>query len=178
MRKNSGAAPEPSAATMDCSSREERRFWNHSKELVSLQTHMNSTLFNRLGGLGPARRCHIFFSMLAQGVTPMPVPMSTAISFSNTSSAGAPYGPSMRIAGISCPFARAISYMPMGSSSSNSFCWVGPAPRASPSALVKSPTCRTWTEMYGSKGHDVIVKGCHCVVDTAGTLSSSHWPAL
>lgn len=46
----------------------------------------------------------MFFKIEAQGVTPIPVPIRTAISFSKTSSAGAPYGPSMRIFGMVCPF--------------------------------------------------------------------------
>ena len=51
----------------------------------------------------------MFFRIAAQGVTPMPVPMRTAISLSNTSSAGAPYGPSMRMAGMDWPAWRATS---------------------------------------------------------------------
>lgn len=177
MRRNS-ARPSLAAAEADWDSKEDRRAWNHSKEEVSLQTQMNSTRRRRRGGLGPDRRCQMFLRMEAHGVTPMPVPMRTAISFSKTSSAGAPYGPSTRSLGIFCPFWRATSYIPNGSSPSRSRACAGPQPRASPKARVKSPTWRTWTLTYGSKGQEVMVKGCHCVLDTSGTWMKSHWPAL
>lgn len=73
-----------------CDSRLERSAWNHSKEDVSLQTQINSTRRRRRGGLGDSRRCQMFLRMDAHGVTPMPVPIRTAISLSKTSSAGAP----------------------------------------------------------------------------------------
>jgi hypothetical protein len=72
---------------------------------------MNSTRRSRVRGLGPLRMCQIFLRIAAQGVTPIPVPMSTAISLSNTSSADAPYGPSMQGVGIVWPFWRATSFV-------------------------------------------------------------------
>lgn len=177
IRKNS-VLPSLAAVLADWASREDSRAWNHSNEEVSLQTQMNSTRRSRRGGLGLERICQMFLRIDAQGVTPIPVPMSTAISLSNTSSAGAPYGPSTRIAGMVCPFCKATSYMPLGSRPSRSLAWAGPQPSASPSARVKSPTWRTWMLRYGSKGHEVMVNGCHWVLETSGTWRNTHCPAL
>lgn len=69
-----------------CLSNEERSVWNHSKEEMSRQTQINSTRRRRILAAAPGelRLCHMLFRMEAQGVTPIPVPMRTAISFSKT----------------------------------------------------------------------------------------------
>ena len=89
MRRNSGPSlPGRVAAAIDCDSRDERSVWNHSNEPVSLHTHMNSTRRSRRGGFGELRRCQMFLRIEPHGVTPMPVPMRTAISLSKTCRSG------------------------------------------------------------------------------------------
>ena len=43
---------------------------------------------------------------------------------------------------------------------------------------VQSPTTRMWTLTKGSPGALVIVKGCHSLIATAGTLTKVYCPGL
>src|SRR3569833_1431688 len=49
-------------------SSDDKRAWNHSNEVVSLQTQTNSTRRSRVGGFGPLRKCQMFLRIHAHGV--------------------------------------------------------------------------------------------------------------
>ena len=102
-------------------------------------------------------RYQMLFRIEAKGVTPIPAPTRTAISYLNTSSDALPNGPSMNT--------RGRILLSDGSRSRAEAFWSRPTtaeiprpgrsllsvpklqPTAAARAVVKSPTHRMWTEM-------------------------------
>lgn len=125
--------------------------------------------------------------MLANGVTPMPVPIRMATSLLKTSSAGAPNGPSTRMTGSERaalvtsmndgPPSSVFSLtVPSRAASVSSCASARVQPSRSPSAIVQSPAWRMCTDTNGSSGAEEMVNGCHCQAETSGTLRNSHMP--